>query len=172
VELGYPRDANVVTVIGAEGTHTLVGSGLNSEQYLRMVSDHLVGLGLPHRSVILWIVTQDRAQMLAQEGWTKTSMRRYVYENARMPFTDYKTRFIDTDRAQLVGGVPPWVLVNPFPDRMIPVPYVDNLVILVAGGTGEKSMIVPGWFASSKVVSREITLPTEWDQLLLEGREN
>lgn len=166
VELGYPRESNVVTVVGAEGTHTLIGSGLKPEEYLRLISDHLVGLGLPHRSIVVLIIAQDNAEMLAREGWTKTSIRRFIYENARMPFSEYKPRFIDTNRARLFGGVPPWVLVNPYPDRMIPVPYIDNLLILVAGGTGAKSMVIPCWFSTSKVISREIKLPAHWEELL------
>ncbi len=44
VELGFPKEANVVTAVGAEGTRNLLGTGLSSKAYLKMVADHLIGL--------------------------------------------------------------------------------------------------------------------------------
>ena len=48
---------------------------------------------------------------------------------------------------------------------MIPTPFIDQLLIFVAGGVGEKSMIIPGWF-NCKAITREIKLPGNWDELI------
>jgi hypothetical protein len=48
------------------------------------------------------------------------------------------------------------------------VPVIDQLLVLVAGGPGEKSMIIPGW--GSKAVSKEIRLPGDWKELLEKAR--
>ena len=167
VERGYAKEANVVTVVGAEGTRNLVGSGLNSEQYLKFVADYLVGSDRTHRSVMVLIIAQDTAAMLARDGWTKESMREFIYENARVPFSRYKERFIDTNKA---GGAPAWILQTTDPNAMIPVPFIDDFIILVSGGPGEKSMLIPGW-GGSKAISKEIKLPPNWEQLIAASKK-
>ncbi len=167
VERGYPKGANVVTVMGAEGTRNLVGSGLNSRAYLKMVSDHLIGSDSPHKSVVLLIIAQDTAAMLAREGWTKAKIRGFIHQNARIPFSRYKERFIDTGRSKEGSGK---VAQPKDPNAMIPVPAIDNLIILVSGGPGVKSMVIPGW-GGAKAISKEIKLPGNWERLLRETKK-
>jgi hypothetical protein len=162
MDLGHPKATSVVTVIGAEGTHSILGSGQTSTGYLKLVADHLAGLERTHRPVVLLIIAQDTAAMLARDGWSKEKMRTFIYENGRIPFLKYKERFIDTGRAR---NVPVWVLETKDPNAMIPVPFIDQLLILVSGGPGEKSMLIPVW-SGSKAVSREIRLPSHWENLL------
>jgi len=169
VELGYPKEANVVTVVAAEGMHSILGIGWDCEGYLSLVADHLVGLDRAYRSTVLLFIASDTAGMLASEGWTKEKIRQFIYEHGRMPFAKYKKRFIDTNKAK---GVPDWVLETSDPDAMIPVPFVDNLLILVSGGTGEKSMLIPAWSATTKVLSQEIKLPSNWERLLAQAKEH
>ncbi len=163
VELGYRKDANVVSVVAAEGIHSILGIGWDDEGYLSLVADHLANLDRSSRPVVLLIIAQDTAAMLARKGWTKDKIRKYIYEHARLPFQKYKKRFIDTRK---VHGVPEWVLKNTDPEAMIPVPFMNHLVILVAGGTGEKSMLIPVWAGTKKVISQEIRTPSDWKDIL------
>jgi hypothetical protein len=48
---------------------------------------------------------------------------------------------------------------------MIPAPFIGQLHIIVAGGTGEKSALFPGWLGS-KSASKKIRLPANWSELL------
>ena len=170
VELGHPKMANVVTVIGAEGTHNILGLSQRSEGYLKLVADNLAGMDRAHRSVVLLIIAQDTAAMLAKEGWTKEKIKQFISRNALMPFSKYKERFIDTGMARVLGGVPSWVFEIKEPNTMIPVPSIDQFLILVSGGPGEKSMLIPGW-VGSKAISREIRLPANWEELLREANK-
>jgi hypothetical protein len=61
--------------------------------------------------------------------------------------------------------VPAWVFQNKDPNAMIPVPFFDHFLVMVAGGTGEKSMLIPVWSAS-KPVGKEIRLPSFWEELV------
>jgi hypothetical protein len=167
MDLGHPKAANVVTVIAAEGTHSMMGSGQNSKGYLKLVADHLSGLERVYRSVVLFIIAQDTAAMLARDGWTKEGIRQFLKENACIPFSRYKEKFINTQRAR---DVPAWVLETKDPNAMIPVPFIDQLLILVSGGPGEKSMIIPAW-STSKAISREIRLSAGWEELMKEGKD-
>jgi hypothetical protein len=167
MDLGHPKAANVVTVIAAEGTHSMMGSGQDSKGYLKMVTDHLTGLERVSRTAMLLIIAQDTAAMLARDGWTKKDIRKFISENARIPFWKYKEKFIDTRRA---SGAPGWVLETKEPNAMVPVPSINQLLILVSGGPGEKSMLVPIW-NRSKAVSREIRLSAGWEELMKEGKD-
>ena len=61
--------------------------------------------------------------------------------------------------------MPDWVFRVKDPDAMIPSPFIDRLLILVAGGTGEKSTLIPGWYDAG-IMSKEIRLPSHCDDLL------
>ena len=61
--------------------------------------------------------------------------------------------------------MPDWVFRVKDPDAMIPSPLIDRLLILVAGGTGEKSTLIPGWYDAG-IMSKEIRLPSNWDELI------
>jgi len=159
VEMGFAKEANLITAVGAEGTRNLYGAGLNPKAYLKMVADHLVGSDRPRKPVVVLIIAQDTAATLAREGWTKAKIRDFIRENTRIPFAKYKERFIDTNRE------PPGTVQQKDTGQPIPVPVIDNFIILVAGGPGEKSMLIPGWGAS-KAVSKEIKLPGNWEAVL------
>ena len=167
LELGYRREQNVVTVLAVEGLQSILGSGWDSEGYLSLVADHLAGLDRSYRPVVLLLIAQDTASMLQREGWTKEKIKKFIYDQGRIPFSKYKKRFIDTRKVQ---GVPAWVLKTEDPQAMIPVPFMDHLLIVVAGGPGEKSMLLPVWSASSKVLSKEVQLPGNWEELLKNSR--
>jgi len=169
VELGYAWEKNVVTVLAAEGLQSILGSGWDSEGYLSLVSDHLAALDRSYRPVVLLFVAQDTAAMLKRDGFSKEGIRKYVEEHARVPFSKYRKRFIETRKTQ---GVPDWILNMRDPNAMIPVPIMDRLLIVVAGGVGEKSMLVPVWAASRKVISKEVRLPSNWNSLLDKARQS
>ena len=169
VELGYRPEANVVTVVAAEGMHSILGSGWDDEGYLSLIADHLAALDRSYRPVVLLLIAQDTAAMLKNRGWSKEKIRKFVYTNGRIPFDRYKRRFIDTRKVQ---GVPDWVLKTTDPQAMIPVPFMDHFLIVVSGGPGEKSMLIPVWSASQKVISKEVQLPGNWEELLEESRKS
>jgi hypothetical protein len=167
MDLGHPKAANVVTVLAAEGTQPMLGIGQTDEGYLKLIADNLVGQGRARREVMLVIIAQDTASMLAEKGWTKETIAQYIAEHATMPFAKWKERFLDTGMAK---GVPEWVLQVSDPATPIPTPFMGQLLVLVSGGPGEKSLIVPCW-QGSKAVSREIRLPANWPQLVQVGME-
>jgi len=153
VDLGFPRNANVVTVLGAEGTHSIRGIGHDSEGFLELVAAHLAGLERPHRAVMLLIVAQDTAAMLARDGWTRESMTQFIFEHARVPFSTYQRRFIEPGNVQ---GVPTWVLETTDPNAMIPAPFIEDR---------KSTMLIPVW-PDNGAVSREIRLPWNWAELV------
>ena len=167
VEMGFSKERNVVTVVAAEGTQRVLDIGVNGEGFLRNVADHLAGMETARRGAMMLVLTPFTASKLVTEGWNKESIRKFINENARIPFSKYKKKFIDTRRA---ADAPAWVLATTDPEAMVPVPSIDQLIILVAGGVGEKNALVPLWSAG-KPISKEIKLPPNWDALLKKARE-
>jgi len=161
--LGHPRAANVLALMAAEGTHSILGIGQSDVGYLKLVASHLAGLERFYRGTVLLIIAQDTAGMLAEKGWTRERIVAFIGDHAKIPFKVYKERYLDS--AVLRKGMPDWVLQEKNPEAMIPNPLIDKLLILVAGGAGEKSMLIPGW-AGAGIVSKEIRLPSNWDDLI------
>ena len=166
VELGYSKEQNVVTVVGAEGTQMIMDIGVDGEGFLRRVADHVSGRETTHRQMML-VVTPFTANKLVTEGWNKESIRQFINDNTRIPFSEYKTRFVDTGQ---VEDLAPSIMATADPDAMIQVPFIEHLTLIVSGGPGEKNVLIPLWFYS-KPVSKEIRLPPNWNELLQQAKE-
>ena len=160
--LGLPRNASAVTVIGAEGYKGILGIGQSLEGYLKLVASELKGHDRPYRSTMMLVIAQDTAGMLARAGWTKESIEKFIREAARVPYSEVKEQFIDTHMA---SGLPGWMFNVTDPNQLVPKPFIDQFLIVVAGGPGEKSMLIPGW-AAGHAVSREVRLPSNWRELI------
>jgi hypothetical protein len=159
---GHSVGASVVTAAGVEGFSGILGIGQSREGFLKLIASWLRGHDRPYRDTVLLVIAQDTAQMLDKEGWTRESIRQYIAEYAQVPLREVKEQFLDTNMAK--KGVPIWVFQEKDLDRLVPKPFIDHLQIIVAGGTGEKSMILPCWVAGTPV-SREIRLPGNWREL-------
>ena len=87
----------------------------------------------------------------------------FIKEHAKVPLGEFTEQFRDT--AMTPKGVPEWVFQEKDMTRLIDKPFINNIQILVAGGTGEKSMILPCRAAGSPATS-EIRLPANWAELI------
>ena len=98
------------------------------------------------------VLTPFTAQKLVTEGWNKESIRQYINDHTRVSLFRYKAKFMGTS-----GGkeVPPAVLATLDSNGMLQEPFIDQSVIIVAEGVGEKDELVSMWSPS---VSREIKL--------------
>lgn len=170
LDLGFPKRANVVTALGIEGIRGIIGIGHNPEEYLKLVSEHLAGLAAqrPYWPVVVLIIARDTAAELARAGWTKETIREAILKKGSKPFAELQTRFFKR-RGQSIFKIPEGILETKDPNAMIPQPLIGQFIILHAGGSGEKSMLIPGWFGAEKAVSKEVRLPANWDELLEKG---
>jgi hypothetical protein len=165
MELGFQKNDNVITVVGVEPYHTIMGLGHTADGFMRIITDILIGSDRPYQSTMVLLITKDTAKMMAQSGWTKEKIREYIDKNARAPLSKVKEKFLDNGTASVLGGIPSWVNETKDLSTMIPAPFIGQLHIIVAGGTGEKSALFPGWLGS-KSASKKIRLPANWSELL------
>ena len=77
------------------------------------------------------------------------------------PGTEWNRQYHGAKEAR--KGVPEEVFAIADPNELVDKPFFDSMPIIVAGGTGEKSMLLPCW-ASGKMVSQEIRLPASWGE--------
>lgn len=165
MELGFQKNDNVVTVVGVEPYHTIMGLGHSADGFMKIISDHLIASDRPYQSTMVMLIAKDTAIMMAKSGWSKEKVREYIEKNARLPLSKVKEKFLDNGTASVLGGIPSWVYETKDLNTMIPAPFIGQLHIIVAGGTGEKSALFPGWLGS-KSASKKIRLPSNWDELL------
>lgn len=167
---GVPRDVSAVTVLAAEGYHGILGIGQTPERFLNLAADKIKSDNWPFRHSVLLVLANDTAEMLGREGWTRESIEKHVRERATVPLGEFKQYFLGTG-ADIGKGIPEWVGQSEDMNQAVPRPFIDQFLIMVAGGVGEKSMVIPGWH-SGKVVSREVRLPHNWQELLRQTDES
>src|SRR5262245_13867047 len=148
---------DVVTVYGGEGPHNVndhistTGAGI-----LANVADTAISLG----SNVGWYFSQaqllvalgpEHARTIADEGFTRADVQRFVYENARQPLGLMR-----------LGGMygmhdwPAWMNATTDDAARLPrVPSPEDIFVIVAGGSGKHSAVVPNC-TFSRAVSRPI----------------
>ena len=127
LELGYPASASTVTVVGVRSYYQL-GTGAQ----------------------IVLVLCPEHAADIAGSGLSKSDVREYIYQNARMPLHRLKDLGHYGNR-----NWPAWIDET---DQETLVPVVraaEDIVVLVAGGDGRHSAWLAGW-GVTRLVTEEI----------------
>jgi hypothetical protein len=150
-------EGNAVTVFGGEGPHNVNDHvSTTAAGVLATVADTAVSLGSNvgwyfSQSQILISFGPEHARTVADDGLSRADVQRFLYEHARLPLRTLK-----------LGGMwgiqdwPPWMQALRDDDALPPsVPSPDDILIIVAGGPGKHSVVVPNC-TFSRAVSRPI----------------
>jgi len=144
VEGGANAGTSTVTVFGAEAPHNVNDHVSTSpDALLTVVADGMAKLGSNNTyaariTEMLLVLCPEHAATIARAGWTKEDVRHYLYDQARQPMKRLK-----------IGGMwgmqqwPRWfdALSN---DAMVPIVATpQRIVIIVAGGPGKHSAVIP-----------------------------
>jgi hypothetical protein len=161
--MGHSAQASVVTVAPVEGYSGIVGIGFDAPSFLKIVANALKGQDRTERKSIILVVAQDTAAMLHNAGWDRERITAFIKDQARIPLEEAQELFgANRSRYRVIAERIP---ENAPQETLIPRPYLEDIFILVAGGAGEKSMLLPCWSAG-RPVSREIRFPHHWINLL------
>jgi hypothetical protein len=111
----------------------------------------------PLYSPTLLVVGPEHARTLADDGWAKADLKRYLHETIRRPYRELLPADDHGEGTNLRYG-----RTAPDPDAPIPkFPSPDEIHVVVAGGTaGRFSVAVPGWLGTRNG-SRPVTRPVE-----------
>ena len=168
--LGVPASRNAVTVLTAEGYHGILGIGQTSERFLELAADKIRSDNWAYRKGVLLVIANDTAEQLVKDGWNRASIEAFIREKSVVPLQEFKKFFVDTG-ADIGRSVPDWVVTETDQTKLVPRPFFDKLLILVAGGVGEKSMVIPVWH-QGKAISREVRLPYNWQDLIKDTEDS
>jgi hypothetical protein len=144
VDLGFAQDDSVVTVIGAEAPHSVIYSGDadNPEHYKSLLDLLAIGLANPTtNNAILTsgtatvVLNPEHAVTLHKAGLSRQDIAREIHDRCCL------------DGAQLKRLAPAFAGENP-PDRMA-FTGPEQILILMAGGSGLYSMVMPSWCAGT-----------------------
>lgn len=157
VELGFRPDQSVVTVFGGEAPHNVNDHvSTTASGILHTVSSTAATLGSNvkwylSQSQLLVVLGPEHGATIAADGFSKEDVKRFVFEHARLPLGTLK-----------LGGM--WGIQD-WPERMMAVtddrallPIVaspQEILVIVAGGAGKHSAVVPN-STFSRAVSRPL----------------
>lgn len=152
------HDQNAVTVFGGEAPHNVNDHESSSAaRLLEIVADVMRSLG--HNNWYLAqagyndfvvVLSPEHARMVTDSGWTREDVQRFLFRRAARSVSDLRQ-----------GGMwdmrdwPAWMnALAASEDAMVPVVRrSEDILILVAGGAGKHSVVIPG-FGASKSVTR------------------
>jgi len=158
VELGYAPDQSVVTIFGGEAPHNVndhVSTG--AAGILHTVSDTAATLGSNvkwylSQSQLLLVLGPEHAATIAGDGLSKGDVKRFVFEHARLPLGTLK-----------LGGMwgiqdwPEWMRAVTDDQTLLPIVAApEEIFVIVAGGAGKHSAVVPN-STFSRAVHRPLT---------------
>jgi hypothetical protein len=155
---GPLREGDVVTVFGGEGPHNVNDHvSTSAAGILHTVADTAVSLG----SNVGWYFSQsqllvafgpEHAATVHGDGLSRADVQRFIFEHARLPLRTLK-----------LGGMwgiqdwPRWLTAVEDDAALIPqVESPDEVFVVVAGGPGKHSVVVPNC-TFSRAVSRPVT---------------
>jgi len=155
VERGFGKDQSVVTVVNTEAPHSMTENiQTDPNEIVRTFASCMGTLGVNNlysQGNPVLVLGIEHAQHIAVAGWTKQDLQRALFERARQPWGLVK------NRGKSKGPrFPVWVDRN---DDSSTVPIVwepRDLLVVVAGGAGGKSMFLPTAGGQSLAVSKAI----------------
>ena len=155
VERGFDRGQNVVTVVNAEAPHSATDNvTAGARQTLTTCASVFATLGsnnIYSQGEPILALGPEHAAAIAAEGWSKLDVKTYIFEIARQPWR------LVRGRGKSIGPNWPKWLDKAEDDDMVPVVTApDDLIVVVCGGAGGKSMVIPTAGAQSLSVTREI----------------
>src|SRR5262245_1917013 len=155
--LGVDAQASAVTVFAGEGPHNVNDHvSQRAANLLTVIADTAATLGSNvgwyfTQSQLLLVLGPEHAATIAEDGFTRADVQRYVYEHARLPLHRLKQGGM--------WGIPDWPRWMETTDdhALLPVvPGPDDVYVMVAGGSGKHSSVIPNC-CFSRAVTRPVT---------------
>jgi hypothetical protein len=154
VERGLKREQSAVTAVGAEGTLNMNTHSKTADEILTAFARTLMrpsGNDYWYAGNPWVILCPEHAEIIAADGLSKADVKRRLWEMSKLPASQLSAKDFgrtQTARAGELGDITR--------DSMLPIcPTPDGLGILVAGGPGTHSVLVPS-FGNTRSVTREV----------------
>jgi hypothetical protein len=154
VERGFAVSDTTVSVFGAEGPHNVNDHGSTSAEALLMA---LAGTAATPGSNNVYlggdplvILGPEHAQTIAASRWSKLDFKRRFWERARVPISGFSA-----ENLARFAAITPERFKDKPPDTLVPwCPTPGDVTVVIAGGPGKHSSIVPTFGATRSVTVR------------------
>lgn len=155
VERGFVRGQNVVTVVNAEAPHSMTENiQTDPDEIVRTFASCMSTLGVNNlysQGNPVLVMGIEHAQHIASAGWSKRDVQQALFERARQPWGLVK------NRGKSKGPRFPEFVDRSDDSSMVPIiRQPEDLIVIVAGGAGGKSMFLPTAGGQSLGVSKLI----------------
>ncbi len=155
VERGYARGQSVVTLVNAEAPHSMTENiqtdpdgiiGTFASSMATLGVNNLYSQGTP-----VLVLGIEHAQHIAAARWSKQDLQSALFERARQPWGLAK------NRGKSKGPRFPEFVDRNDDNSMVPIIGApEDLIVIVAGGAGGKSMFLPTAGGQSLAVSKPV----------------
>ncbi|WP_247010579.1 hypothetical protein [Halorientalis litorea] len=148
VERGFDPAESTVTVFGAESPHNVNDHVADTPQgILTTAADTMAKVGtnlayLSARGEPHLVLSPEHAATIARADWTKTDVKRFLYDHARIP----RHRHRDHGMYDPEDGGLPRHARGLDDDQLVPIAASpEKFVVTVTGGTGRHSLFHPSF---------------------------
>lgn len=177
VDQGFPAGSNIITVNTYTSFNNSNGGSTTTEEVARQTLSRVASYmrAAAHQYQYQWnlpapglvLMGRNSAVPLAALGWSKDDVKKFLWENSKIPLSELKK-----------CGITPYGA--PKPGEVVPDPYPitskwENMRVAVCGGSQSGHFYWMGvGYASQGLVSREIKLPAKakWDALLAQAEKD
>ncbi|MPZ43621.1 MAG: hypothetical protein GEV05_09505 [Betaproteobacteria bacterium] len=155
VERGFEREQSVVTVVNTEAPHSMTENvQTDADEIVHTFASCMATLGVNNlysQGTPVLALGIEHAQHIASAGWSKCRLQEALFERARQPWGLVK------NRGKSKGPRFPEFVDRSDDSSMVPIiREPSDLVVIVAGGAGGKSMFLPTAGGQSLAVSKLI----------------
>ena len=184
VDRGFEPGTNVVTVQScADVGHHYISVGSAAEHLDALAQEVTRELGSQIVAVLarfgpeahpVICLTPAVATIIAEAGYSKSDIRRYLYENARITARQFDHQLrpqestLTINKAVKLGKLPPDFGATEDPNRMVPVVHnAEEFFIVVSGmSLRNRTCVLSQVSYQGLPVSKGIKLPTNWKLML------
>ena len=156
VALGFDREESVVTVIGADAPHSVISvadaddrewPGRLLDSLASALADVATNNAILRGGAAVVVINPDHAALMAKRGFDRARIQRELYQRAANPHSTLQHHVPSFAARSEDDG-----LVHAFQNP-------EDLLVLVAGGGGLYSVVMPTWCAGphrNRYISRAI----------------
>lgn len=188
--MGHKKGENVITIVsGRVASDPMQTNGSTAEQHLDYMTDWAVRMTEPYQCMRKYqdnnvlFLSPVVARFLASKGYTKETISRYILDHAKVTAEYFElnaSRFNHWQPYSLKEEVARgnldkrWYDGNDDPKRLVPLfwPEATILPVVVGDPTRNRSQFFRSNYSMAKLTAREIKLPANWHELLLEAQNS
>ena len=130
VELGFAEQDTVLTVMRAESIVNVTG-GL--AELASVMGSATSVFSMAHGGKVTVVVAPYTARLLAEQGWSKDDVKRFLHAEGRM-LADVWERLWINEKVVGASGPPDWLEAEKAGGRLPIVESPDDITVVVAGG--------------------------------------